>query len=144
MNKIETSIEIHTAPEKVWDELVNFELYPEWNPFIKRIEKESENHLQVTIQIPGRKEMTLRPEILKYLVNRELRWKGKLLLKGIFDGEHYFILEKSGINNTHFIHGEIFSGILPPLMKSMLKDTEEGFYQMNLALKKRCESDSEP
>lgn len=143
MERIETSIEIHATPEKVWGHLVNFEEYPDWNPFIRSIQrdKKSENHLNVTIQLPDKKPMKFRPEIEKYLVNTELRWKGKLFIKGIFDGEHYFILEKTGQSKTRFIHGEEFRGILPSFLNSVLKTTKDGFELMNLALKTRCESD---
>lgn len=122
MCKIETSIEIKASPERVWSQLTSFNEYPDWNPFIRFVErdKESVNHLHVSIQVPGYKSMSLRPEIVKYLQNRELRWKGKLLIKGIFDGE-------------------LFNGILPPLMNKLLKKTEEGFHQMNIAFKKQCE-----
>lgn len=142
MSKIETFVEIETPPENVWNHLINFEDYPNWNPFIRSVERDqkSENHLYVTIQVPGYKSMKLHPEIVTFLRNSELRWKGKLFIKGIFDGEHYFIIENSGINRTRFIHGEVFSGLLPPLMKSMLTKTEEGFRQMNMALKEKCEA----
>jgi hypothetical protein len=37
--------------------------------------------------------MTFKPTILTLESNKEFRWKGKLGITGIFDGEHYFILE---------------------------------------------------
>jgi hypothetical protein len=70
---------------------------------------------------------------------RELRWKGKLLLPGIFDGEHSFRLEPSG-DRTRFVHGEKFSGLLVALMgASSFKQIERGFRDMNEAIKKRAE-----
>ena len=35
---------------------------------------------------------------------------------------------------------ENFSGILPPLMPGMMKDTKANFIQLNEALKKKCEA----
>jgi hypothetical protein len=98
--------------------------------------------LRVSIQPPGGKGMSFSPRILRLSPNREFRWKGKLGIKGIFDGEHYFILEENGPDETTFTHGEKFSGILLPLIGSALKDTAKGFTLMNESLKKECESES--
>ena len=35
--QIKTSIHINATKEKVWEILMDFEKYPEWNPFIKSI-----------------------------------------------------------------------------------------------------------
>ena len=83
--------------------------------------------------------MTFRPEILKFDLGKEFRWKGKLFFKGVFDGEHYFILEKIGERETRFIHGEIFSGFLVGLLDGMLSKTKDGFNLMNEAIKVQCE-----
>lgn len=83
--------------------------------------------------------MTFKPEVLKVDVNKEFRWKGKLLLKGIFDGEHYFQLMDLGDGTTHFVHGESFIGLLVPLMGGALTKTKMGFELMNEALKRECE-----
>lgn len=83
--------------------------------------------------------MTFKPTLLKFNENKELRWKGKVGINGIFDGEHYFQLEKISDSQTKFIHSELFSGILVPFMKGILDKSELGFIQMNEALKLECE-----
>lgn len=83
--------------------------------------------------------MTFKPVILRFEPAREFRWKGKLGMKGIFDGEHYFILEKLSDHQTRFIHGENFRGLLVGVLGKTLLRTEEGFRLMNQALKKECE-----
>ncbi|NCP84851.1 MAG: hypothetical protein GW809_05055 [Bacteroidetes bacterium] len=35
--ELSTSIQINASPEEVWNQLVNFKSYPEWNSFIKTI-----------------------------------------------------------------------------------------------------------
>ena len=45
------------------------------------------------IQPPGSGGMRFRPSLLVVSPLRELRWKGKLLVPGLFDGEHSFTLE---------------------------------------------------
>jgi len=141
MRRIETEITIHAPTEKVWKTLTDFERHPSWNPFIKSIsgEKKAGELLKVHIQPPGGSGMTFEPQVLACHENKEFRWKGKLLFSGLFDGEHYFILQPINPYTTRFIHGEAFSGILVSIFGSMLDKTKAGFELMNAALKEECE-----
>ena len=142
MKQIETEIIIDVKPERVWDVLTNFEKHPEWNPFIRSIEgnKKVGERLIVTIQPAIGRKMVFKPLVISFSVNRELKWKGTLGMEGIFDGEHYFILEQTNDGTTKLIHGERFSGILVGLLGGMVDKTREGFEAMNLSLKAECES----
>lgn len=141
--KINTEIKINCSPERVWKMLTEFEKYPEWNPFIISLTgiPKVGNNICATIISPNNKEMTFKPKVLKFKNEKELRWKGKLLFKGLFDGEHYFKLIANDDNSTTFVHGEIFTGLLVPLLKKQLSsDTMQGFIDMNKALKEKCEN----
>jgi hypothetical protein len=46
--------------------------------------------------------MHFKPTILTVRPKRELRWLGHLFVPGIFDGEHYFLLEPMEKNRTRF------------------------------------------
>ncbi len=141
MKNIETEIVIDAKPDVVWNTLMKTDEYEEWNPFVRKLEGQVEKGEQIAItlkQING-KEMEFKPTIVELVPNKELRWQGKLFIKGVFDGEHYFKLEPVGSDKTKFIHGENFGGVLIPLMGGVLKSTEEGFKAMNEALKVRCE-----
>jgi len=144
MKLIETDIVIHAPAEKVWEVLTDFEKFPSWNPFIKMIagNKVIGETLTVSIQPPGGSGMTFQPKVLVFSENREMRWKGKLLVPGLFDGEHYFTLEKTGEHSTRFVHGEKFSGLLVGIFAGMLEKTKDGFERMNLALKQACEQEN--
>jgi hypothetical protein len=141
MKNIQTEILINTDITKVWDVLMNFDNYPKWNPFITSISGEPKlgSRLTVSINPPGGKGMTFKPNILTLEANKEFRWKGKLGINGIFDGEHYFILESVDKDITKFIHGEKFSGLLVPLVGKMLDKTQKGFQLMNESIKNECE-----
>lgn len=141
MNEIYTEIDINAPAAKVWEILSDFKNYPAWNPFIKTAEGNirEDEFLKVQIQPPGRKAMTFQPKVLKAEPNRELRWKGKLLISGVFDGEHSFVLKEITPQKTKFIHSEKFTGILVPLFKSVFVDSKRGFELMNEALKESCE-----
>lgn len=141
MNHIQTDILIEATPEKVWSVLLDFDSYPDWNPFVVFISGEQHvgTSLRIHVRPPGQKGMVFHPKLLVLEPQRELRWKGKLFVKGLFDGEHYFRLEDAGEGRTRFIHGELFSGILVGVFAKMLEKTVLGFHAMNEALKERCE-----
>lgn len=139
---IETEIEIDAPAERVWDILTDFQEYPNWNPFIKELGGKPAvgEKLRMFIQPPGGKGIGIKPTVLKSDENRELRWLGKILISGLFDGEHYFRIEPIHENRARFVHGENFSGILVGLFaKSLDEGTLRGFQEMNAALKKRAE-----
>jgi hypothetical protein len=141
MKNIQTEILINTDITKVWDVLMNFNGYPKWNPFITSISGEPKLGARLTVSInpPDGKGMTFKPTILNLELNKEFRWKGKLGITGIFDGEHYFILESLDKDITKLIHGEKFSGLLVPLLGKMLDKTKKGFQLMNESIKNECE-----
>ncbi|BBI99881.1 hypothetical protein FGKAn22_15740 [Ferrigenium kumadai] len=142
MHRLETQIEIAAPAERVWSLLTDFASYSRWNPFIRSIEGPLEvgRSLTVFIQPPGASGMRFRPTVLTVEPNRELRWKGRFLLPGLFDGEHYFRLERRPEGGLTFHQGETFSGILVPLFARALDGaTRQGFIAMNEALKREAE-----
>lgn len=143
MHEIRTEIDIEATPERIWSILLDFPAHPQWNPFIRSIigvAKPGER-LTVSIQPQGSKAMTFRPKVLAATPNEELRWLGRFLLPGIFDGEHSFRIERLAPGRVRLIHAEKFSGILVPLARSGLeRGTKAGFAAMNQALKARAES----
>jgi len=95
---------------------------------------------QLTIQMHiGNRVMTIRPTILVIRTERELRWIGHMLIPGIFDGEHSFVIEPAGENRVRLIQRETFNGLLVPFSGSLLGNTKRSFNTMNLALKERVE-----
>ena len=141
MKKLETVIHIHSPLRHVWNVLIDFDRYAEWNPFVKKISGEAVEgkKISVTVQLPRKKAMVFKPIILKSVKESEFRWRGKFIVRGIFDGEHYFILSELPNGSTALKHGEIFNGILLPFMGRLLKNTKSSFENMNVALKEWCE-----
>ena len=141
MRHIQTQIIINAPSERVWHVLTDTERYPEWNPFLQSLSGTLAvgEKLRVTIQPPGASAMTFTPVVKVMQPQQELKWLGSGPIKGLFDGEHSFVLEAQADGSTRFIHSEKFTGILIGFMKKMLDNTEVGFQQMNEALKKECE-----
>jgi len=142
--QLRTEIEILATPSRIWETLSGFSRFAEWNPFIPQIAGKLEvgSQLDVVIAPPGGSEMTFRPTLLRVEPGRELRWRGKLFIKGLFDGEHFMQLVELGPARTRFVHGEDFTGILVKLAGNALTRTARGFVLMNQALKRRVEEDS--
>jgi hypothetical protein len=138
---ISTNIEINAPASRVWSILTRFDEYQFWNPFIRSIEGRAEVGARLIVKIapPGQSPITFRPRVLVATPNRELRWLGRLLVPGIFDGEHSFVL-KSRKYGCRFLHSEKFSGLVVTMAGvKLLRNTEQGFRAMNEALKSRAE-----
>jgi hypothetical protein len=138
---IETSILISGPPSRVWSVLMDFDAYPSWNPFIRRIkgQKQIGARLEVVIEAPGRKAETFRPVILELEPERVFCWRGSLPIPGLFVGEHRFALSGEA-PGTRFEQSERFSGVLVPFLGGILDATERGFRAMNEGLKTRSEN----
>lgn len=143
MRNIETSITINASSQKVWSILTDFEKYKDWNPFIINVEGQPKKGTKLanTMQLEGQKPQTFKPSILVVDNEKEFRWKGHLFVKGIFDGEHYFLLEQLNEQEVRLTQGENFSGFLSNLILKMIEEkTISGFEKMNMALKERAEN----
>ena len=98
--------------------------------------------LKVHIAPPGGKPMTFTPRVTRVVPEREFRWLGRLLMPGLFDGEHIFEIKPLGENRSSLVQREEFRGLLVPLMWSSLDTrTRQGFNDMNAALKAKAEKD---
>ena len=122
---------------------MDFEKYPEWNPFIKSISGRAEvgSSLKVILHQPESKPMTIKPKCIKVEGKRQFTWLGKMIIPGIFDGEHSFKMREIDEGKTKFVHCENFKGLLLPMLWKMLNTkTIKGFELMNTALKARAEA----
>lgn len=96
--------------------------------------------IEVHIQSIRGKHRRYNPVITKFVINKELRWKGRSFLPGIFDGERIFVIDEAADNKVSFLHTEIFSGLGVWLFGDKLdEDLRESFDNMNRALKYRAE-----
>jgi hypothetical protein len=110
MKELVTDILINASPSAVWKVLTDLPAYPEWNPFIRSISGDLKpgGRLTVVIQPPEGWSMTFRPRVLAATPNTELRWLGRLLISGLFDGEHSFHLERLDEKRSTFYTARAF------------------------------------
>ena len=143
MKQLATSIVIEGSSGAVWDTLLDFGAYPEWNPFVRSISgcPSVGERLSARLQNPGGKVMSITPTVTAVEENRQFSWLGKLGLKGIFDGHHHFRIEPIENGSVRFTQSEEFGGVLVPVLWRMLDTkTRAGFEAMNMALKNRVEA----
>jgi hypothetical protein len=139
--EIEKSIVIDAPAEKVWDILTDFGNWEAWNSFIVKSEGEPVvgSTLTNTFNNKG-KHMVFKPTILKVEDNRELVWRGSLMIPGLFDGTHRFSIENLSSGQVRFTNYESFSGLLSGLILGKIyDDTAANFEKMNAELKARAE-----
>jgi hypothetical protein len=80
--------------------------------------------------------MLLQPKLLEFDAEREIRWLGSLILPGLVDGEHIFLLEPLCESKTRFVQREEFNGIFMPLIWGWFSSqVRPAFEMMNRALK---------
>jgi len=138
---IATVVEIDAPPARVWSVLVDLAAYPQWNPFIVEAAGTVAvgERLSLRMALPGRDPMSIRPRLLVVEPERELRWQGRLLLPGLFDGEHAFVLTALANGRTRLDHWEDFSGVLLPIARGMVYEaTVQSFHALNAALAQRA------
>lgn len=137
---ISTAVEIEAPPARVWEVLVDLPAYPQWNPFIVEAAGKvaAGETLSLRMALPGRAPMTIEPRLLVVEPGRELRWRGSLWMRGLFDGEHAFVLTPLENGRTRLDHSERFEGLLLPIAKRMVYDaTVESFRALDAALAER-------
>lgn len=80
-------------------------------------------------------QLEIEPEVFRIVPGRELSWGGGI--RGLFFGEHIFLLERVAPGRTKLIQKETFEGIFVPFAE--LGSIEEGYNLMNHALKQKIE-----
>lgn len=141
MISVEAFEEIHAPPAAVWEILLEFDSYPEWNPFVRSIVglPVKGEQLVVTIRPPGARAMTFTPAVVAVETNERFAWRGQLVAPFVFDGYHEFHLEAvDGERRTRLLQRETFRGALVPVLLDQRR-VERGFRAMNRALKERVE-----
>ncbi len=97
--------------------------------------------LKVRARFPDSRARIFSARVVKALPATELCWQTNMWVKGLFDGEHAFIIVPNGVEGVKFIQREHFSGLLLPLIFPFIqKKTLAAFELMNSALKKIAET----
>jgi len=94
VREIITEITIAAPPEKVWEILMDFPSYGDWNPFVTAIDGESKvgEQLAASLRLPGGKTRGFKPKVTAVEPERLFQWFGKVGFDALFGGRHSFRL----------------------------------------------------
>ena len=143
---IRTEIMLPASPEQSWEVLTDFARYPDWNPYLPRVEAkfvsgESVSFTLVDENFPEPLELTA--QLGQISANSDFYWTGRLGIQGLFDTRHVFELYPRDDGNTDLYHYEEFRGIIPALLPRREKRAEytrAAFERMNMALYQRLKA----
>jgi hypothetical protein len=135
--EIQTEVEIAAPPSVVWAVLTDFSGFRDWNPMVTSADGSAAEGSYATLNYRSHVGLPLRfrVRITRSQTNRELRWVGSRL--GI-SGEHYFQLNGDD-GDTHFVHGEVFRGLLAKSIGFLFREQIPVFESFNQALKEVAE-----
>ena len=100
--QIHTELEINAPAEEVWQVLVDFPRYGEWNPVITSIDGAPYVGEKISLRLKVAVGVEIPIFACEILVANaaqgELRWRGPAipLLDQVLAGEHYFIVQNAG------------------------------------------------
>src|SRR5215471_10351467 len=137
---VDTAVDINADKDAVWNVLTDFASYDEWNP-VMRIEGAPEVGTKLHVHLTGARGggMTFKPKVMSATPGKEFRWLGKLGLRGIFAGEHFFVLTANEDGTTRLNHGERYSGALIALTRHDAGTKDANYRAFSEALKHRVE-----
>jgi len=135
-SSVHADVLIDRPPADVWKFLSNRAAYPDWNPFITRVEG---TIIRIVLGT-GSDAAVFEPTVLLVRPDQDLCWRGSVWVRGLFDGKHCIHL-MAVAGGTHLEQTEEFSGLLVGwLTKDVIEDTRRNFQAMNAAVKQRVET----
>ncbi len=128
VREIFTFTTIDAPRQQVWQVLTNFGAYRQWNPFYTGIDGKclAGEHLHVQVQLEEHT-WSYAPEIQTVSPENELLWNEQLIVPGLFDGEHRFVLETTDSGQTRFVQHDRYSGALVAVADAALPSTGRGW-----------------
>ncbi|MDE3262149.1 MAG: SRPBCC domain-containing protein [Acidobacteriota bacterium] len=134
-------VEIEAPAERVWDILVDFDRYGEWNPFTTRVEASLEIGAPVMLHVrlgwlkrkqPERIETVEPPHLLAWGVTMGARF--------LLVARREQRLEPLGANRCRYVTTDETHGLLTPLVALLFgRLIRQGFNDLAAALKTRAE-----
>lgn len=128
--------------DHVWRVLVDFERYPEWNPFTHGVEVERVLGGRVTLHVKlGRLNLTMRERLTRWDEGRAVAW-GVRWGRGLaLECDRVQELEPIDETSTRYRCHEAFDGLLAPLVYRLYRGPMQvGFDAAAGALEARAEA----
>jgi hypothetical protein len=123
----------------VWDVLVDFARYPEWNPFTVGVRTTGRIGDAVLLDVSmGGRRMKMRERMRVYEPQRRVGWGLRILGGVLLDCTRVQELEDAGEGSTRYVCHESFRGLTVPLFFNRYRaPMQEGFDATAQALSRR-------
>jgi len=139
---VRAEITIDAPIDRVWQILVDLDLYPQWNPFTPSVESSLEIGEAVVMDVRLVGDRLMRR--VEYVTRNEpyiLGWEMQMGPRFLLHAERCQVLTAQGDGRTHYLSEDRFTGWLTPLVVGLLGGAmRRGFGDCAWGLKKRAES----
>ena len=140
--RIATGLDIAAAPGRVREALLDGCRYPDWNPYLVRIEGTIAAGSEIVAHSRGEDGQEMEIPVLVVSVDgSSMVWEGGMPDRSQLKGDHRFEWEALPDGRTRLRHYEDFTGaLMEPIVISRAATIEANFVRMNTALRDYCEA----
>lgn len=138
-----TEFMVDASAEQVWQTLVDFERYADWNPSIPSIAGDVRTGATVslTLVLPGRPALNVKAVLDDVAPNRRLTWRGHLGADRLFSGFREFAIDPLSDSSVRVTHVEDLQGWIAPVFEALMgRAVERHHDDLDEALKRRAEA----
>lgn len=137
--EVRHEIVIHAPLQIVWQTVIAFENYKDWNSQLSYLGGKVLLHekLHLKLSVVGATPYEFKPTISYFKENERFAWIAITGIAKVFDGEHFFELKDLGNGKVSLVNREEYRGVLSLIMQQlpMMKLAPKGFEKMNEELK---------
>ena len=139
---VEHRLGVQAPPQFVWDAFSDLSAWKDWNPLYSNAEGTLGfgAPLTLTVTLPGRPPQVIHPVVESWTPDELLHWRLSML-GGMVKSVRYLEIDKLTDEGCIFSNGELFDGLLGPLVARQMRRTlKAGFRAMGEAVKERAEA----
>jgi hypothetical protein len=132
------AVKIRATPSRIWGLLTSTKDMPSWNSTLTRIEGDVTPGSRLAIEVPAAKGRVFRPTVTELTPEKSMIWSDGMA--PFFKGVRTYTLTPNDDGTTTFMMGEVFSGIMLPMIRGSLPDFGPIFETYAADLKRAAES----
>lgn len=138
--RIETAIDIDAPAEVVWQILVDFAAYGDWNPFTSRVKGEPALGEVVRLHVRMGDRNITRKHVISAISDGQLSWTIRTRKPWMLRGERHQRVEALGPDRCRYTNDEGVFGLTSwPVALLFKRQIHEGLEAVGVALKSRAE-----